>query len=251
MESSDLHDLEQRLGVKFKDQTLLETAVTHRSFLNETPGTRREHNERLEFLGDAVLELVVTDHLYKEYALPEGELTNLRAAIVRGEMLAKVANDWGLDAYLRLSRGERRDQGKARQYILANAVEAVIGAVYLDQGYDAAARLIAQSIVALLPDVIKKGLHIDAKSRFQELIQERLRLTPIYQVLEESGPDHARNFRVAATVGDEVWGEGTGSSKQEAEQSAARAALDRFAKQSAVGPAGAGARPPKKRGKGG
>lgn len=227
-DSTNLRGLEEQLGVHFKDRTLLETAVTHRSYLNENPGAGREHNERLEFLGDAVLELVVTDHLYREYAMPEGDLTNLRAAVVRGEMLAKVATHWNLDEFLRLSRGERRDTGKARQFILANAVEAVIGAVYLDQGMRAVKKLIDRDIVQLLPGVIEKGLHIDAKSRFQELSQERFRVTPVYQVLEESGPDHARIFRVAAVVGGETLGKGDGSSKQEAEQAAARAALARI-----------------------
>lgn len=221
----DLRGLEERLGVLFKDRTLLETAVTHRSYLNENPGVKREHNERLEFLGDAVLELVVTDHLYREYEMPEGDLTNLRAAVVRGEMLAKIAASWDLDRFLRLSRGERRDVGKARQFILANAVEAVIGAVYLDQGMRATKKLIERDIVRLLPDVIQKGLHIDAKSRFQELSQEHFRVTPVYKILEESGPDHARVFRIAAVVNDKTLGEGAGSSKQEAEQAAARASL--------------------------
>lgn len=228
MAQSDLRGLEERLGVSLQNQTLLEVAVTHRSYLNENQGYQGEHNERLEFLGDAVLELVVTDHLYREYHLPEGDLTNLRAAIVRGEMLAKVAVEWDLDRYLRLSKGERRDTGKARHFILANAVEAVIGAVYLDQGLPAATALINRDIVRLLPGVIEKGLHVDAKSRFQELAQERFRATPVYDVLEESGPDHDRTFRVAAVVGGERWAEGTGSSKQEAEQAAARQALARF-----------------------
>lgn len=227
----DLRELEERLGVRFKDRTLLETAVTHRSFINENPHYAGAHNERLEFLGDAVLELVVTDHLYREYNMPEGDLTNLRAAIVRGEMLAKVATAWKLDAFLRLSRGERRDTGKARQYILANAVEALIGAIYLDQGLPATKRLINRDIIGLLPDVIKKGLHIDAKSHFQELVQERHRVTPVYHVLSESGPDHAKVFRVTVVVGKDVWGEGEGSSKQEAEQAAARAALARINKE--------------------
>lgn len=230
MTTPDLRELEERLGARFKDRTFLETAVTHRSYLNENPRYQGEHNERLEFLGDAVLELVVTDHLYREYAMPEGDLTNLRAAIVRGEMLAQVASAWQLDTFLRLSRGERRDTGKARQYILANAVEAVIGAVYLDQGLVAAKRLIHQSIIRLLPEVIEKGLHIDAKSRFQELMQERFRVTPVYQVLSETGPDHAKVFRVTVVVGKDLRGEGEGSSKQEAEQAAARAALARIDK---------------------
>ncbi|MDP3685466.1 MAG: ribonuclease III [bacterium] len=227
---SDLKQLEERLDVRFKDHALLETALTHRSYLNENPGLNLEQNERLEFLGDAVLELVVTEHLYKEYAMPEGYLTNLRAAIVRGEMLATVAVAWDLDTFLRLSRGERRDTGKARHFILANAVEAVIGAVYLDQGIAATRKLIHRDIIRLLPEVIEKGSYVDAKSRFQELVQERFRVTPVYLVVSETGPDHAKVFRVAATVGDDTWGEGTGSSKQEAEQSAARAALTRLEK---------------------
>ncbi len=228
--AKDPQELEERLGVQFKQKKLLETALTHRSYLNENPGMEIEQNERLEFLGDAVLELVVTEHLYKEYAMPEGYLTNLRAAIVRGEMLAKVAVVWDVDAFLRLSRGERRDTGKARHFILANAVEAVIGAIYLDQGLPAVRKIIHRDIIQFLPDVIEKGLHVDAKSRFQELVQERFRVTPIYHVLSETGPDHAKVFRVAAQVGTETWGEGTGSSKQEAEQAAARAALAKLEK---------------------
>lgn len=228
--SADLKELEERLGVHFKDRALLETALTHRSYLNENPGLKLEQNERLEFLGDAVLELVVTEHLYKEYAMPEGYLTNLRAAIVRGEMLATVAVAWDLDTFLRLSRGERRDTGKARHFILANAVEAVIGATYLDRGIAATRKLIHRDIIRLLPEVIEKGSYVDAKSRFQELVQERFRVTPVYLVVSETGPDHAKVFRVAAAVGEETWGEGTGSSKQEAEQSAAQAALARLEK---------------------
>lgn len=225
---SDLQELEKILGVQFKDRSLLEVALTHRSYLNENPSIRLPHNERLEFLGDAVLELAVTEHLYTTYDLPEGDLTNLRAAIVRGEMLSQVAHVWNLDHFLRLSKGERRDTGKARQYILANAVEAVIGAIYLDQGYREAQKLVARDVISLLPDVMEKGLHIDAKSRFQELAQERFRQTPIYRVLSESGPDHAKQFRVSASVGTEQWGEGSGTSKQEAEQAAARSALKRI-----------------------
>ena len=225
---SDLQNLEKILGVRFKDRSLLEVALTHRSYLNENPRITLPHNERLEFLGDAVLELAVTEHLYTTYDLPEGDLTNLRASIVRGEMLSRVAHAWDLDHFLRLSRGERRDTGKARQYILANAVEAVIGAVYLDQGYQGAQTLVARDVISLLPEVMAKGLHIDAKSQFQELSQERFRQTPVYKVLSESGPDHAKEFRVGAFVGASQWGEGRGMSKQEAEQAAARSGLARF-----------------------
>ncbi len=223
--TKDLQPLEATLQVTFADKEKLRQALVHRSYLNENPGFPLEHNERLEFLGDAVLELVVTDHLYKHYQLPEGELTNLRAAIVRGEMLAKIAEELKIDDFMLLSRGERKDTGKARHYILANAMEALIGAVYLDQGYDAAQELIERLIITKLTEVLALGLHIDNKSRFQELAQEKFRVTPAYEVLEESGLDHAKNFIVGAFLGKKKVGEGAGSSKQEAQQVAAKEAL--------------------------
>ncbi len=225
MAAPEMSELESRLEVTFSNKELLETALTHRSYLNENPDTKLPHNERLEFLGDAVLELVVTEHLYITYDMPEGDLTNLRAAIVRGEMLSKIAQKWDLDEHLRLSKGERRDTGKARQYILANAVEAVIGAVYLDQGYEKAKILVHKDVISKLPEVMQKGLHIDSKSHFQELAQEKFRSTPTYRIISETGPDHAKEFKVGAFLGPQLWGEGIGTSKQEAEQSAARAAL--------------------------
>jgi len=224
--SDKLSQLETTLKTKFDNPDLLQQAFVHRSYLNENPSFKLGHNERLEFLGDAVLELIVTDHLYQTYDLPEGELTNLRAAIVRGEMLAKVAEELDFSDHLLLSRGENKDTGKARQYILANSVEAVIGAIYLDQGYEAASQFIAQNIITKLDDVIKQGLHIDNKSRFQELAQEKYHLTPAYRVLEEAGLDHAKNFVIGVFVGDKKRGEGTGTSKQEAQQAAAKQALD-------------------------
>jgi len=223
--TKDLTPLMDTLGATFADEDLLRQALVHRSYLNENPRFGLEHNERLEFLGDAVLELVVTDHLYHTYDLPEGEMTNLRAAIVRGEMLSRVAQELHLDDYLLLSRGERKDTGKARQYILANAVEAVIGALYLDQGYEAAQQLIAKAIVTKLPEVIDQGLHIDSKSKFQEVAQQKFRVTPTYQVVQEEGMDHAKHFVVGVFVGKKKMGEGSGSSKQEAQQKAAQAAL--------------------------
>jgi ribonuclease III len=224
----DLTPLQKRLGIEFLDEKLLRQALTHRSYLNENPDFGMGHNERLEFLGDAVLELVVTDHLYRHYELPEGELTNLRAAVVRGDMLAKIAEDVGIDTYMLLSRGERKDTGKARHYILANAVEAIIGAMYLDQGYDAAKEFIEQEIVVKLPEVVSQGLYIDNKSKFQELAQEKFRITPAYKVLHESGLDHAKQFVIGAFLGDKKLGEGVGSSKQEAQQMAAKEALLRL-----------------------
>jgi len=225
---TDLASLQKRLGIEFKDENLLRQALTHRSYLNENPDFAMGHNERLEFLGDAVLELVVTDHLYNTYDLPEGELTNLRAAVVRGDMLAKIAEDLSIDGYMLLSRGERKDTGKARHYILANAVEAIIGAMYLDQGYSAAHAFIDKEIVVKLPEVVQKGLYIDNKSKFQELAQEKFRITPAYRVMHESGLDHAKQFVIGAFLGEKKLGEGAGSSKQEAQQEAAKQALHRL-----------------------
>ncbi len=224
-EPCNLTALEERLGVSFSNKDILLTALTHRSYLNETPDFELGHNERLEFLGDAVLELIVTDHLYRTYQLPEGEMTNLRSAVVRGEMLSTVARDMGLEEYLLMSRGEKKDTGKARNYILANAVEAVIGAIYQDQGYEAAKNIVDHFIISKLPEVVEKGLHIDTKSKFQELAQDHYRITPVYKVMTESGLDHAKEFIVGVFLKDKKMGEGRGSSKQEAQQEAAMIAL--------------------------
>lgn len=235
MESDkDLKPLEGIIGFAFKDQNRLRQALTHRSYLNEHADWPLPHNERLEFLGDAVLELVVTDHLFHTYELPEGEMTNLRAAVVRGQMLSKIAVEMELDDYLLLSRGERKDTGKARQYILANAVEAVLGALYLDGGYEAAKAVIDTFIVSKLDEVVEKGLHVDNKSKFQELAQEQFRITPTYQVLEEIGLDHEKEFTVGAFLGTKMVGKGNGRSKQEAQQSAAKIALQELQKSGAT-----------------
>jgi len=227
---NDLGQLEKKLGCKFKDATLLQQALVHRSYLNEHKKFPLDHNERLEFLGDAVLELVVTDYLYNNYPLPEGELTNLRAAVVKGEMLSKIAKEVGIEEYLLLSRGEQNGSDKARNYILANAVEAVIGAIYLDQGYPAADEFITRIIVAKLATVLAKGEHIDAKSRFQELAQEKYRVTPTYKVLSEEGLDHDKHFEVGIFLGKKQMGVGKGSSKHEAQQKAAQEALKKLEK---------------------
>ncbi len=221
----DLATIEHVLGVTFSQKDTLLSALTHRSYLNENPQFPLDHNERLEFLGDAVLELIVTDHLYRTYELPEGEMTNLRSAVVRGEMLSKVAREIGIEDYLLLSRGERKDTGKAREYILANAVEALIGAIYQDQGYESAKKVVDAYIVSKLPEIVAKGLHIDTKSRFQELAQEKYRVTPVYKVLRESGLDHQKEFVVGVFLRSKKMGEGKGSSKQEAQQAAALVAL--------------------------
>lgn len=222
----DFSELEKKLGVTFKDKDLLRSSMVHRSYLNENPGFGLAHNERLEFLGDAVLELVVTEYLYQKYPNPEGELTNWRAALVNAIMLSSIAKDLGLEDFLYLSRGEAKDVGsKARQYILANAIEAVIGAIYLDRGMEVSSDFIHREILVKLPGVLENQSYLDPKSRFQELAQDKVGTTPHYLVLSEVGPDHAKVFTVGLYIGEEKVAEGQGSSKQEAQVAAAEAGL--------------------------
>ncbi|MBP9749632.1 MAG: ribonuclease III [Candidatus Pacebacteria bacterium] len=221
-----LHDFSRAIGTNFKDMTLLRTACTHRSYVNEHRGGPIEFNERLEFLGDAVLELSVTRFLFDKFPnKPEGELTAFRAALVNTNTISDAATKIGINNYLLLSKGEARDTGRARQYILANAFEALIGAIYLDQGYDAANEFIAKNIFPRTDDVVSKRLWQDNKSRFQEESQERVSITPNYAVLDQVGPDHDKLFTVGAYLGNDLVAKGAGKSKQEAEQSAAAAAL--------------------------
>ncbi|MDP3794827.1 MAG: ribonuclease III [bacterium] len=222
---SDFSQLESTLGMEFKDAALLEQAFVHRSYLNENPGFRLEHNERLEFLGDAVIELVVTAHLYRNYPNPEGELTNFRAALVNFQMLGSLAKDLDFNDYLLLSRGEMQDTGRAREVILANTFEAVVGAMYLDGGYAPAEAFIERVLLAKLPTIVAQGKHRDAKSLFQEEAQERMKITPTYKVLDEWGPDHAKHFRMGVFLNEELVAEGEGASKQEAEAEAAKEGL--------------------------
>lgn len=222
----DLSELQQKLGVTFRDPKLLLQAVVHRSYLNEHPEFELGHNERLEFLGDAVLELVVTEYLYEHYPNPEGELTNWRAALVNAVMLAEAAAELGIEEFLYLSRGEAKDAGtKARQFILANAFEAIVGALYIDQGFEPCKKFIGGILLRRLPHIIENKLYQDPKSQFQEAAQERLGVTPSYQVVSEHGPDHAKNFVIAVYVGGEQVALGEGSSKQEAQMRAAEKAL--------------------------
>ncbi len=221
-------DLEEHIGIVFKDKNLLVQAFVHRSYLNENRDFALVHNERLEFLGDAVLELVVTEHLFERYLNPEGELTNWRAALVNAKMCAAVAAEIGFEEYLFLSHGEAKDAGtKAREYILANVTEAIIGAIYIDQGWDIAKQFVLRWIVSKLPKVLEEGLWMDPKSRFQEAAQEIVGVTPNYKVINESGPDHAKQFVVGVYLDKEKVAEGIGTSKQEAQIAAAEKALEK------------------------
>ncbi len=222
----DFSKLEKKLNIKFKNKDLLVQAFCHRSYLNENPDFKLENNERMEFLGDAVLELIVTEYLFEKYPKKsEGELTNWRAALVNAKMLSEVAREMGFSDFLLLSRGETKELGKARQYILANTFEALIGSIYLDLGYKACRELIKKNLISRLPEIIKKGLFRDAKSHLQEEAQDRVSITPTYKVLKEWGPDHAKHFIIGVFLNSELAGQGEGSSKQEAEDEAAKDAL--------------------------
>lgn len=221
-----LKKLEKEIGVKFKNKKLFEQAFVHRSYLNEHPNFELDHNERLEFLGDAVLELVVTEYLYNHFPNPEGELTNWRASLVNSRMLSKIANDISFEDCLYLSRGEAKDTGKARQFILANAMEALIGAIYMDQGWDMAKYFIERFILSQLQEVFDKKLYLDPKSHFQEFAQDECGITPSYKVLSEVGPDHAKTFEIGLYLGNELVAKGSGLSKQEAQEEAARNGLE-------------------------
>ena len=220
-----------KLGVVFNDIDLLLTAFTHRSYVNEHRKTVKEHNERLEFLGDAVLELIVTEYLYSNYEEPEGILTNWRSALVRTESISAAASRYEFEPLLRLSRGENRGTDRARAQILANCYEAVIGALYLDQGYEAAKQFITKSLLPTLKGILKEGTWMDAKSHLQELVQSKEGFTPIYKVIEEDGPDHDKIFTIGVYVDKALKGQGTGPSKQVGEQKAAEAALEQYDKQ--------------------
>lgn len=218
------------LGGDFNNLDLLITAFTHRSYLNEHKKTVKEHNERLEFLGDAVLELVVTEYLYANYSEPEGILTNWRSALVRTESIGAAAKRLGFESFLRLSRGEKRGSERARDQILANCFEAVIGAIYLDKNYEAARDFIAKELITTFEEILKTGSWLDPKTRLQELAQSKEGSTPQYKVMSEEGPDHDKMFRVGVYVGNELRGEGMGPSKQAAQQKAAETALQKYAK---------------------
>lgn len=226
----DSSSLEEKINYKFKNKNLLKEALTHRSYLNENPSWGKDflspHNERMEFLGDAVLELIVTEVLFKNYPRSsEGDLTSIRSALVNYQILADVSKDIVLKDYILLSKGEAKDTGKARDVIVANAFESLIGAIYLDGGYEAAEKFINSFVMKRVAEVMEKELYRDPKSFLQEIIQEKMKITPTYDVLSEKGPDHAKIFRVGVYFGDKLITEGEGYSKQEAEVEAAKNAL--------------------------
>ncbi len=224
--SKDFTLFEKSIALEFNDKSLLRQAFTHRSYLNENKGVGFTDNERLEFLGDAVLQLAVTNHLFNIYPdTSEGDLTSYRSALVNTQTLSRTAAEIGMGEYLLLSHGESRDTGRARTIILADAFEALVGAIYLDQGFAAAERFIAAKIFPLIADVVAGKAWLDAKSRFQESAQEHTGITPIYKTTKETGPDHDRVFTVGVYLGKELAASGEGPSKQEAEQEAARKAL--------------------------
>lgn len=223
----DLDNFQKKIDITFNDLSLLQQAFVHRSYINENRQSGLSHNERLEFLGDAVLELVITDFLYKKYTdKAEGELTSYRSALVNADTCAEIAKKINIGDYLLLSKGESKDTGRARQYILANALEALIGAIYLDQGLPKATDFIEKNFTPMIEKIISEGSHVDSKSLFQEKAQEFDGITPLYKTIKETGPDHEKKFTVGVYVGKELIGTGEGVSKQEAEQQAARKALE-------------------------
>ncbi|MBI2023471.1 ribonuclease III [Candidatus Giovannonibacteria bacterium] len=222
----DITGLEKKLSVSFKDKQLLTAALTHRSYINENPATSTGHNERMEFLGDAVLELAITEYIYEKFPeKPEGELTSLRASLVNANMLGDIANDLGVNSFLLLSRGEAKDVGRARLYILANAMEAIIGAMYLDRGYETTKDFIIRILAPKIGPILEKKLYRDAKSLFQEEAQDKVGITPTYEVSKEWGPDHDKHFVIGVYLNGDLIAEGEGPSKQSAQQQAAEAAL--------------------------
>lgn len=224
--TNNLSKLGKNIGIKFKNQDLLQQAFVHRSYLNENPGSDLEQNERLEFLGDAVMELVVTNHLFKNYPNnPEGDLTTWRAALVNSKMLAEIATKLKFNDYLMLSKGEGQDTGRARQFILANTFEAVVGAIYLDGGFDKAEKFLEKNLICEFERVLEQKLYLDPKSHFQEEAQGKMGITPSYELITEQGPDHAKSFEIGVYLNGDLIAIGKGPSKQTAQEQAAKEAL--------------------------
>lgn len=227
--NKDLQELEKKLEITFKDKNLLTTALTHRSYLNENYDTHLSNNERLEFLGDAVLELITTEYLFKTYPeRAEGELTSFRSALVKTTSLSETASELTIGDYIYMSKGEEVTGGRKRPYILANTFESLLGAIYLDQGYEVARKFVIEKLVPKITQIIKNRLDIDPKSKLQEVAQEVLNYTPVYELVSADGPDHDKEFVMAVKITNRIFGQGKGKSKQEAEQNAAQAALDHW-----------------------
>jgi len=228
MQKNSLLNFEKVININFKNKDLLQQVFVHRSYINEHKNFNLEHNERLEFLGDAVLELVVTEYLYLKYNDPEGILTNWRSALVKGDSLSNLASKLNMQNYLLLSKGESKSEGKSRKIILANSFEALLGAIYLDKGYDVVRKFICKELVVNLPEIIKNQLYIDSKSKLQEVVQEKISITPKYNLLKEHGPDHSKKFVMGVYIDDKLIGQGEGNSKQDAEQKAALDAINNY-----------------------
>ncbi|MGI6423516.1 MAG: ribonuclease III [Candidatus Dojkabacteria bacterium] len=223
---NNIEGLEKNLNIKFKNKELLNTALTHRSFINENREVK-EHNERLEFLGDAVLELIVSVFLFDKYRdRAEGELTSFRAALVKTDSLAEVAKGLGIGTYMNMSKGEEESGGREKDYLLANTYEAILGAIYLDSGYESCTKFVHKTLLHKIEDIVEKRLDIDSKTKIQELVQSIYKSTPTYEVVKEIGPDHSKEFTVVVKIDNKVIGHGTGSSKQRAEEQAAKEGIE-------------------------
>lgn len=229
---NNYEEIEKKLGIVFKDKTLLDVALTHRSYLNEHKEASLQNNERIEFLGDAVLELIISSYLFKSYPnKPEGELTNIRAAVVRTESLAEESRNLGIGEYLRMSKGEKESGGRDKDYLLANTFEAVLGAIYQDQGIDVCKDYLERTLLKKVDRIVENNLFIDPKTQAQEIIQAQFKVTPIYEVIKQEGPDHDKKFTVALKINNKEIAVGTGSSKQKAEEEAAKATVELLNKQ--------------------
>lgn len=230
---NNYNDIEKKLGVIFKNKDILNTALIHRSYINENRGKNLENNERLEFLGDSVLELIISDYIYTKYPTkPEGELTAIRSAIVRTESLADESRKLDVGQYLLMSRGEEDSGGKSKEYLLANMYEALLGAIYLDQGFAECQKYVERTLLKKVDNIVSEGLFIDPKTKVQEILQSRFKITPSYEIISEEGPDHDKYFTMALKVGNKKISEGHGSSKQRAEEDAAQNAIGLLEKKS-------------------
>lgn len=231
MNKRELTAFANKIGIEFNDLDKFKTALTHRSYLNEIDDSDQRHNERLEFLGDAVLELIVSEYLFETYSdRPEGELTSFRAATVKTESLAAASREMGVGDHLMMSKGEESTGGRDKDYLLANAFEAILGSIYVDQGYQKCKEFVVRWLLHKIDNIVENRLDIDAKTKFQELAQSLFRSTPIYKVLNEEGPDHEKIFTMAVVVDGQVFGEGVGTSKQKAEEQAAAHAIQQLHK---------------------